>query len=182
MATPCKLADSSPAWVRSSLQSTIGFQLARGPTGPAAGCLARQGSSGQAPASTRPLASRAAGLLPAGAAHAPSIGRLSLDPAAYNLGAALVHSSAAGKPRDTLGLSPGGRTFATGPDTSSSDSDDEKVPPQGAFLMGAKLGDVYLMPRWALVAMAFLPAMTAQGDIPAAKCMQHALLGRHTCQ
>ncbi len=161
IAAPCRLAGSSPAWAGSSLQSKPAFQLARGQSCPASGSLARQGSSGQAPASTCPLASCAAGLLAAGADQAPSIRRLSLIPAACNLGAAPVHSSTAGKPSRPLGLSPGDRTFATGPDTSSSDSDDKSVPPQGAFLLGAKLGDVYLMPRWALVAVTLLPATTA---------------------
>eukprot|EP00891_Asterochloris_glomerata_P004481 jgi/Astpho2/4481/fgenesh1_pg.00067_%23_63_t len=87
----------------------------------------------------------------AGADQAPSIRRLSLIPAACNLGATPVRSSTAGKPSRPLGLKPGDRTFATGPDTSSSDSDDESVPPQGAFLLGAKLGDVYLMPRFCWV-------------------------------
>ena len=179
VAAPCRLADSSPTWVGSSLQNTTAFQLTGGQACPASGSLAGHASSGQAPASTGPLASRAASLLPAGAAQAHSFKRVSLSPAAHNLGAALGHSSTAGKPGRPH--SPGVRTFATGPDTSSSDSDNEKVPPQGAFLMGAKLGDVYLMPRCSPgcsghSCLRRLHA-AASGDSPAAKRMQPGVVG-----
>ena len=163
--------------MRSSLQSATAPQLTGAQGCPASGSPAGRGSPGQASASARPLASRAAGRLPAGAAQAPSSNRVSLSPTAFSLGAALVHSSTAGRPRRPFGPSPGVRTFATGPDTSSTDSDDEKVPPQGAFLMGAKLGDVYLMPRWTLVAVAFQTVNTACCFIGKWPCCQmHAAM------